>query len=230
MYDIVFISYNEPNADSNYARLKSRFPFATRIHGVKGIHQAHIEAAKKAKTNMLWIVDGDAVIDDDFDFKCKIDYRDEYSYKSVRVWRSRNPINGLVYGYGGVKLFPRKMTIEMDTSSKDMTTSISPYFRAMETISNTTAFNTDPFNTWKSAFRECCKLASRVIARQNNIETIERLNIWKTVGKDKTFGEYAVLGAQQGHAYGIANKMDGEALSKINDFDWLKEQFDDTQQ
>ena len=47
MYDIVFISYQEPNADENYDKLKERFPLAKRVHGVKGIHQAHIEAAKK---------------------------------------------------------------------------------------------------------------------------------------------------------------------------------------
>jgi hypothetical protein len=47
MYDIIFISYNEPNADANFAKLKARFPYAQRINGVKGIHQAHIAAAKK---------------------------------------------------------------------------------------------------------------------------------------------------------------------------------------
>ena len=35
MYDIVFISYNESNADKNYAVLKSRFSMAKRVHGVK---------------------------------------------------------------------------------------------------------------------------------------------------------------------------------------------------
>ena len=42
MYDIVFISYQEPNADENYNKLLKRFPLAKRVHGVKGIHQAHI--------------------------------------------------------------------------------------------------------------------------------------------------------------------------------------------
>ena len=47
MFEIFFISYQEPNADENWAKLKSKFPIAQRIHGVKGIHQAHIAAAKK---------------------------------------------------------------------------------------------------------------------------------------------------------------------------------------
>ena len=66
MYDIIFVSYNEPNADKNYAALKSRFPTAKRVDGVKGIHQAHIAAAKKAFTKMFWVVDGDAEILDSF--------------------------------------------------------------------------------------------------------------------------------------------------------------------
>ncbi len=53
MYDIVFISYKELNADENWEVLKSRFPTAKRIHGVKGIHQAHIAAAKKCFTKMF---------------------------------------------------------------------------------------------------------------------------------------------------------------------------------
>ena len=54
MYDIVFISYNEPNADANFERLQARFPTVKRVHGVKGIHQAHIAAAKKCFTKMFW--------------------------------------------------------------------------------------------------------------------------------------------------------------------------------
>ncbi len=65
MYDIVFISYEEPNADEVYAELKARFPMAKRVHGVKGIHQAHIAAAKKCFTKMFWVVDGDARLKDD---------------------------------------------------------------------------------------------------------------------------------------------------------------------
>jgi len=50
MHDIIFISYDEPTADKNYSLLKERFPMTKRMHGVKGIHQAHIKAAKKCFT------------------------------------------------------------------------------------------------------------------------------------------------------------------------------------
>lgn len=219
MYDIVFISYNESEADSNYAALKAQFPTAKRVHGVKGIHQAHIKAAKKCFTKMFWVVDADALIVNDFKFDYEVD---DYNLETVHVWRTINPINDLRYGYGGVKLLPRKLTIKMDIDNADMTTSISNDFKIMEQVSNVTAFNTDPFNTWKSAFRECAKLASKSIDRQNEDETNERLNTWTTVGHDRNFGEYAIQGARAGMEFGLSNKSD---ISLINDFDWLEQQF-----
>jgi hypothetical protein len=107
-----------------------------------------------------------------------------------------------------------------------MTTSISDKFVAVKEISNVTGFNTGDFETWKSAFRECCKLSSKVIDRQKDDETERRLKIWCSIGRDKPFGEYALAGARAGMEYGSANKGNIDALKRINDFDWLKEQFD----
>lgn len=223
LYDVVFISYNEINADENYKRLLEKCPRAKRVHGVKGIHNAHIRAAELCDTDMIWIVDGDAVIEDDFNFDLVMS---SYDIDCVHVWRSRNPINDLEYGNGGVKLLPRMLTLGMDTSTSDMTTSISKKFKAMDMVSNINSFNTDEFTTWRSAFRECCKLASRVIERQYEEETQARLDTWCTVGVDKQFGTYAISGSQLGRQYGLENKNNPDALRKINDFEWLKERFD----
>jgi len=224
LYDIVFISYNEPNADENFAKLIERFPRAKRIHGVKGIHQAHVAAAKTATTPMFWVVDGDAVVEDDFAFELLLPKHDT---DIVHVWLSRNPINNLTYGYGGVKLLPRNLTEKMDLgkSSIDMTMSISNKFKVMQTVSNITAFNTDPFNTWKSAFRECVKLASRPIDPKYQEETEDRLYAWCNFGSTNHLGEYAIMGATAGRQYGIANIANPDQLAKINDFDWLLAQF-----
>lgn len=213
MYDIIFISYNEPNADANFAKLTSRFPLAKRVTGVKGIHQAHIAAAKKSFTRMFWVVDGDAEVLDTFNF----DY-DPEDLEMVYVWRSCNPINGLEYGYGGVKLLPKSMTLKINVNSVDMTMSISDKFKVMEDVSNNTAFNTDAFSTWRSAFRECCKLA--VI---NNEESLARLHVWGQLNKHAPYGAYAYMGAIQGNAYGKKNASNPEALAKINDFTWLED-------
>ena len=224
MYDIVLISYQEPNADANWYRLKNKFPMAKRVHGIKGIHQAHIQAAKKCFTNMFWVVDGDAEILDSFEFNYKVD---KWTLNTVHVWRSLNPVNYLEYGYGGVKLLPRKMTIDMDLSKPDMTTSISQHFKAVKQISNVTAFNTDPFNTWRSAFRECVKLSSKIIDRQKHDETESRLKTWCMIGLDKPYGDFSISGAKEGIKYGLSNKGNLDALKKINDFEWLKTKFED---
>ena len=227
-YDIVFISKDEEHADKNYQTLLDRFPDAKRVHGVNGIHQAHIAAAKLCSTDMIWIVDADAEIIPKFNFDYYVPAYDPDSRKTVHVWKAQNPINSLVYGYGAVKLLPREMTINMDTSKPDMTTSISPYFKPINRISNVTKFNTDPFSSWRSAFRETVKLASKSINGQLDEETDFRLNIWCTKGKDKLFGEYCIAGAVAGKAYGLANTGNLEALKMINDFAWLKQQFDQT--
>ena len=222
LYDVVFISYNEPNADENYNRLLVKCPRAKRVHGVKGIHQAHIKAAEMCNTDMIWIVDGDAIIEDNFNFDLTMS---SYDIDCVHVWRSRNPINDLEYGNGGVKLLPRLLTLSMDVTTPDMTTSISKKFKAMDDVSNINSFNTDEFATWRSAFRECCKLSSRVIERQYEDETQQRLDAWCSLGIDKQYGKYAIAGAIAGRKYGEENKNNPDALRKINDFEWLKEQF-----
>jgi len=214
MYDIIFISYNEPTADDNFASLKQRFPLAKRVNGITGIHQAHIAAAKKSMTKMFWVVDADAVILNSFDFSYEVS---EWDLDVVHVWRSLNPVVDLSYGYGGVKLLPKQMTITMDTNTTDMTMNISSKFKAMEEVSNITAFNTDSFSTWRSAFRECCKLA--VI---NNQESLSRLSVWCELNNNAPYGFYAHLGALAGRNYGEKNASDKEALARINDFTWLE--------
>jgi hypothetical protein len=220
MFDLVFISYNEPNAEENWLKLKSRIPFAKRVNGVKGIHQAHIKAASKVFTTMFWVVDGDSQVLDTFDFQEPAELWEERVY----VYRAMNPVNGLVYGYGGIKLLPTVKTINMKLGNVDMTTSISEHFEPVPIVASITKFDTDPFNTWKSAFRECVKLSSKTIERGRDDETTARLDTWCTVASGE-FANYAISGAITGREFGSAHQQDVESLKKINDFDWLKEHF-----
>ena len=61
------ISYGEQNSNENYKKLLEKFPDAKRIHGVKGIANAHI-FREICETDMMWIIDGDAEVVDGFDF------------------------------------------------------------------------------------------------------------------------------------------------------------------
>jgi len=221
MYDIIFISNNEPNSNENWTILSKRFTLAKRINGIKGIHQAHIAAAKQSFTKMFWAVDGDARILDSFNFDYQVP---EYDQDYVHIFHSQNPINDLKYGYGAVKLLPRKLTAEMSIDTLDMTLSINK-IKIINQVSNITHFNVDEFSTWRSAFRECVKLTLNVLNKKDNDESLQRLNTWCEVGFEKPFGKYCVQGAREGKNYALVNYNNIEALKLINDFDWLKERF-----
>lgn len=227
MYDIVYISFDEKQSTSHYIEeIVKKFPYhrTVWVRGIKGIHNAHMEAARRANTKMFYVVDADARILPTFKFDLKLDPSEE---DIVHVWRALNPVNGLEYGFGGIKLLPRELTLNMKLGSVDMTTSISPRFKIMAELSNITEFNTDPLSTWRSAFRECVKLSSRIIPGQDNSESEHRLNIWISYGGDEAFGEYAKGGASAGKWFGTTYKDDPEMLSKINDYEWLEIQFNE---
>lgn len=230
MLDVFMLTYGEPEADENFAILQEKMPHAKRIDGVKGLLEAHKAAAEQSRTTYFYVCDADAVIEDEFNFKFEPDARKEAypgvpETECVFTYRSRNPINDLIYGYGAVKLFPKKHLLECKEFKVDMTTSIGAKFVPKFTIANVTQFNTDPFNTWRSAFRECTKLASNIIDNNKQIDDAYRLEVWCTRGENRRFGEYAILGAQQGRDFGEHYKGNKKALSLINDWDWLKEQF-----
>jgi hypothetical protein len=223
MYDIIFISNNESNADKNWEILSSRFVLAKRINNVKGIHNAHIAAAKSSFTKMFWVVDGDARVLEEFEFNY---VAPDYDLDCVHIFHSINPINDLVYGYGAVKLLPRRLTLKIDTSSLDMTLSINNKIKVIEQVSNITNFNIDSFSTWRSAFREAVKLTINVINKKDNDESLKRLSTWCTIGYDRPYGSYAIKGALAGKAYALVNFENTDKLKLINDFEWLKQRFD----
>ena len=228
-YDIIFISYREEYANSNYNKLCThpgvRGNVIKRIHGIDGIRQAHIAAAKLATTSMFWVVDADAIIEDDFSFDLSLS---EEEYNIVHVWHSKNPVNNLVYGYGGVKLLPRTATMETSNDVVDFTSSITGSYKVMPAISNVTAFNTDPLSTWRSAFRECAKLSSNIIPGQDSAESAERLQVWlNATTTNSEFGEYAKAGASAGNWFGTTYREDKKMLAKINDYNWLALEFNE---
>ena len=221
-FDIIFLSYDEEYSDVNYKKLLDRFPKAKRLHGVKGILKAHKMAARLAETDMFYIVDADAEIVSTFDFSYQPQSLDR---QSVHVWHSINPVNDLEYGYGGVKLFPTLGLIRYIGSPVDFTTTVSKSLVVKEEVSNITRFNTDPFSAWRSGFRECVKLASKIIPNHNNEESEYRLNEWCTKGADREFGEFTIMGALDGAAYGKEYSNQPSKIRAINDFEWLEERF-----
>lgn len=223
-YDIFFLKYDENSASKNLRLLAEKRPDVRVISGVKGIFNAHLEAAKKSTTDMFWVVDADATVIDAFDF----DYRvPDWDFDVVHIWKSINPINFLEYGYGGVKLIPTHLILNADeTTAVDVTTSISAKIKVMDEISNVNNFATSPLTAWRSAFRECAKLASGIIHGQVDTESSERLEVWISKGGHRPLGEYVRGGASAGKWYGETHKGNNEMLARINDYEWLAHQFE----
>ena len=233
MLDVFMLTFGEPEADDNFEILKYFAPHAKRIDGVEGLLNAHKACAEESKTSYFYVCDADAVIKENFSFKFEpSDRREAYpgvpETECVFTYRSQNPINDLIYGYGAVKLFPKKNLLNCEEFKVDMTTSIGAKFKPLFEISNITAFNTDPFNTWRSAFRECTKLSSNVIDNNISVDDAYRLEVWCTRGENRRFGEYAILGAEQGRDFGTHYKNNKDALRKINDWEWLRKTFNES--
>ncbi len=112
-FDIVYISFDEPNADENFADLQDKCPWAKRSHGVEGSDAAHKAAADMADTDRFITVDADNIVRQDF-FSTEIDMS-KIKDTDVVSWAGKNTINGLVYGNGGIKCWPKPVVYGMQT-------------------------------------------------------------------------------------------------------------------
>jgi hypothetical protein len=241
MLDVFFLSYNEPYADENYAKLRELVPNARRVNGVKGFAAAHQECARRSFTNNFYVVDSDAIVVEDFDFTFTPSKYNKWwqapENECICIWSSINPINDLIYGHGGVKILPKQPLLCDNKDVIDFTTGFGLKTKVFDKVSNITAFNYDEFNTFRSAFRECAKLASNLTNKEIvyklkyedafklRDEVEYRLNIWTTVGSKNNFGEYCIAGAMQGKKYGTEFAENAEKLKLINDYEWMTNEF-----
>lgn len=230
MYDIFFLSYDEPNADENWIRLKNIAPLATRIDKVSGILNAHKAAAEKSKTDAFFVVDGDAWLLSDWSFSGEeFDEFQPYLGKSpadcVIVWKSLNPYNGLKYGYGGIKLMSRRAILDA-VSNVDIATSVSDCFLNVDVVACETRFATSPWHAWRGAFRECVKLSSAAISEMS-LEQKSWLDTWTSVATGP-YAEYLLAGAKAGKEFGEYHKDSKETIGLINNYNWLRTRFDES--
>jgi hypothetical protein len=226
-YDVVFISNGEPHADTVYQRLLNKCGDKIKIHridNVKGIFNAHKAAANIANTEMFFVVDADAWITDNFSFPTVNEINDtRYNY----IYYSVNPLNHLCYGHGGLKVFPKHVFDQPLDEYVDMTTSVGQGIKILPVISNITKFNTDAFSTWRTAFRECAKLSSGIIAEQVHYDTKYRLDVWTSYASGD-FANECIQGAIAGKTYGMENKNNLEAMQRINDYEFLEKLYKET--
>jgi hypothetical protein len=216
VYDVFFLSYDESYATAHWNNLKGKHLLARHVSGICGIHAAHRHCADISRTSHFFVVDSDNEVTDPSVFRIKLPVWDR---DYVHLWNARNPVNGLVYGWGGIKLFPKAVFDDM-TDRLDMTTSFP--LKLMDHTASITHFNATPEATWRSAFRECVKLSQ---SQESDAQV--RMEVWCTTAKG-VFAEHCLRGAQEGRDYGLANMGDQDALMRINDYRWLTERFVDS--
>ena len=213
--EVVFVSYDEPEADENYRRLLTFRPQARRLHGVEGIYNAYQAAADLAAAPYFFMIDGDNWVIDDFVLP-PLDMRyDAY------VWRARNAVNGLQGFGGGIKLISTAAIRTMDHTAVDFFVSMGGRRIGVYQVATETRFNATPFLAWRAAFRECAKLASAVGGHNR---AAEQLEVWQTLGGRKQNGIACILGARMGAAFGVRH-AGTETMKRINDKAFLAETF-----
>ena len=230
--DIVYLSYDEPNAEKNYADLLVKVPWAKRVHGVDGSDAAHKACARLSETDRVIVIDGDNTIRSEF-LKQEINFKDEVELdKSVISWGARNTINGLIYGNGGIKCWPTQLVLDMKThenaNSYNAKTQVDfcwdiNYIQIDNCMSDVNN-NATPQQAWRAGFREGVKMGLLEGSKADNIVTqvhwknFQRLLVWMHVGLDVINGDWAVYGARQG-CY-MTNCTDWDYVN-VRDFKWL---------
>lgn len=216
-FDIFLITFDEPDVEQKLERMRARVPRLKHIHGVVGEMNAWREAARQSRTTHFVKIDADLEIRDEFSFQMKkIDPAD----RRVHVWRSLNPVNGLVYGHGSMQLFSREHVLSLpDNDYLDPTMSAATAgFCIQEECATHNRFDVSPFMTWRAAFRECVRLASEnCVFPGSQIDlkkTRSRLQVWSTLGRDTPFGEYCILGARMGTIVGLQQKSNWQELRR----------------
>ena len=209
-FDIVFISYDEPNADENYNNLIEKAPWAKRSHGVFGSDAAHKAAADLAETDRFIGIDADNIVKEDF-FGVEIDM-DRIRDTDVISWAGKNIVNGLVYGNGGIKCWPKNVVYGMQTHENapagdkraqvDFCWNIN--YVQMNNIYCDVMNNASPLQAWRAGFREGVKMGlvdGDVVdplylkAKVHN-KNYKRLLTWMSVGDDVENGLWAIYGAR----------------------------------
>lgn len=223
--DIFFLSFDEPNADLNWSNLLDKAPWAKRVHGVKGFDAAHKECARQSTTDYFITIDADNIIKPEF-----TDHRFVAGDKSVTSWGSYNHINGLIYGNGGVKCWPKETALSMstheETNNKVVDFCWDIFYEQHDECFSTTFVNASPYQAFRAGFREGVKMSLNhgqkgTLDFMSNVlhSNLQRLQIWCSVGSDVENGLWAIYGARLG-CY-MLNLTDWD-YGSINDYDWFK--------
>lgn len=229
--DVILITYDEPNKEYNWNNLQEKMPWAKRVDGVKGFDAAHKKAAEISETDYFITIDGDNIIHNDF-----LNQTIKLNNNSVISWASKNNINGLVYGNGGIKCWPKQLVLNMKTHehSDDERNKIEfcwgIKYTQMNDCYSDTIINKSPFQAFRAGFREGVKMSlDQGVKISNNkfkdmihTSNYRRLLIWGSIGNHVENGKYSIFGTRLGC---YLTNLENFNIENVRDYDWFKEYF-----
>jgi len=231
--DIIFLSYDEPNAEKNYADLCAKVPWAKRVHGVKGSDAAHKACAALSETEYFVTVDADNIIGPKF-LDIEVDLAElGLTTEHVFSWCGKVHVNGLMYGNGGLKMWTRKFVNNMRTHENSAVDDEKgkvefcfdeKYYQFNDSYSESFT-NATPFQAWRAGFREGVKMSLNQGTKTTDIKKVwwqnyQRLLIWCNIGVDVDNGIWSTIGAREG-CY-MTNCTDWD-YAQVRDFEYLTE-------
>lgn len=222
----VFIGYDEPEREAHWQDLRAKLPRVVRVEGVKGLVSAFQAAAEAASTERFLTIDADCRIDADFCHHPVAD--DALDSNKVLSWPTRNVVNGLVYGNGGIKCWTRGMLRSArvtDGEHLDHALTFGYIFEGRPF--GTCHPNGSPLQAFRSGFREGVRLGlvkgappglDRMVGElpPNNLR---RMLTWCSVGADVHLGLWCIWGAREGCLKAQAGGVDRGLIGDYDRFD-----------
>ena len=232
--DVIYLTYDEPQKEEFWLKIKHMIHWAKRIDGVYGSDAAHKAAAIASETERFILIDGDNLPHEDF-FNLQLEL-DEFSYHAQFRWRAKNNVNHLYYGNGGLSCWTKEHVLNMKTHENTdgshqtiVEFCFDPLYWAMHDCYSTTYINFTPKQAWRAGFREGVKLCLKEGKKPNSIinfneqvwaKNLQSLNIWQNLGRDVDNGWYAMYGARMGTYYLMLKDWD---YANVRDFKYLDE-------
>ena len=232
--DCIYLTYDEPQREEFWVKIKNMVPWAKRVDGVKGSDAAHKAAAQASNTARFVLIDGDNLPDPAFFNQTLVFPSKEYE-NAVFRWRARNHINGLMYGNGGLSSWTRDFVMNMKTheatdgrTETEVEFCFDPLYWPMYDCWSTTYPNGSAFHAWRAGFREGVKMcldrgrkpSASEFQQRVHQRNLDHLTIWQNIGADVDYGLWAIAGARQGTYMTMLTQWDHRL---VQDFDQLAE-------
>ena len=210
--DCIYLTYDEPQKEEFWVKIRNMIPWARRVDGVKGSDAAHKAAAAASDTERFIVIDGDNLPDEKF-FNLTMEFPDSEWENAVFRWRARNHVNGLMYGNGGLSSWTKTFVNNMQTHEATNGTAetevefcFDPLYWPMYDCYSTTYPNGSAFHAWRAGFREGVKMCLNRGSRPTISEfkdrvhqrNLDHLTIWHNIGRDADHGIWAIAGARMG--------------------------------